>query len=248
MQSVAPGSSDTDSRWSGLCRVAGVCLMAAGVIYGVSAVLSLIIGAAPSSAQLYLDSVARHVLASRVNFGLWIVADVLLLPAALALYLVLRSTAKYAMLVGSGLLALFAVWDLSVTELDSLTLVADAKRYAAAGSTAQRAAYVAAAKHTLAVLPVATFVSYAVSSVGLLIVSVVMLRAVFSRWTAYAGIVASAEGLVGGFYPVFAPLAVLLTPSLIAFAVWAVLAGVRLNVLAMRAAPTGRVRSRTGSA
>ena len=86
-----------------------------------------------------------------------------------------------------------------------------------------------AAGRALAILPAATFFSYAISSIGLLIVSVVMLRAVFTKITAYAGIVASVEGILGGFYPLFPPLAVLLVPSLIAFAVWALLAGRRLT-------------------
>jgi len=227
MTDIAVGEtpSRADTR---LCKVGGVCMLGAGAIYAVSAGLSLMIGPAPSGTELYLRSVAQHLLVSRLNFGLWIVSDILLLPAVFALYLLLRPVAKRAMLVGSGLLVLFCVFDAAVTELQSLRLVAYAQYYAAANDSGQQLAYVARAGHTLAVLPVATFISYAVSSLGLLIVSVVMLRAVFPKLAAYAGVIASVEGIVGGFYPLFPSLAVFLIPSLIAFALWALLSGRRL--------------------
>ena len=75
-----------------------------------------------------------------------------------------------------------------------------------------------------------------VSSIGLLIVSLVMLKGVFSKVTACAGIVASVEGIVGGFYMVVPALALLLVPCLIAFGIWSVLAGSTLYKLSARPA------------
>jgi uncharacterized protein YqgC (DUF456 family) len=64
-----------------------------------------------------------------------------------------------------------------------------------------------------------------------------MLKGVFRRGTAYLGIVATSAGIVGGFYVVLPALGVLLSPCLVAFGVFLVLAGLRLYRLA---APSGR--------
>ena len=77
-------------------------------------------------------------------------------------------------------------------------------------------------------MPAATFFSFVVSSIGTLIVAIVMLKGMFSKVTAWAGIVACVEGMVGGFYVIYPPLAVLLVPSMIAYGLWGVLAGARL--------------------
>jgi len=206
-------------------------MLLAGLVYIISAVLSIVIGPPPSGGEPYLQGLATHALVSQVNFGLWVLADLALLPAVMALYLALKQIAKNAMLIAAGLMLLFAVLDLAVTELNSLTLVTLTQQYAAAASDAQRSAYVAAADYALATLPIATFLSYMVSSVGLFIISLVMLKGVFSKPAAYAGLVASIAGIIGGFYFIVPALAALLVPSLIAFGLWSLLAGARLWTL-----------------
>jgi hypothetical protein len=225
------GTSAPDPSWNGVYKVGGVCLLLAGLAIFAVAILSIVIGPPPGGAEEYLQALARHASAAALNFGLFALADVMLLLGVLAIYLALRHIAKNAMLIATALLVLFVVLDLAITELNSLTLVALTQHYAAATTETQRAAYVAAADYALATLPIGTFLSYFVSSVGLLIASIVMLRGVFSRPTALAGIVASVAGILGGFYLIFPPLALLLTPSLIAFGLWALLAGVRLYKL-----------------
>jgi hypothetical protein len=70
-----------------------------------------------------------------------------------------------------------------------------------------------------------------VSSIGLLIASIVMLRRMFNKPAACVGIVASIAGLLDGFYFVVPALSLLLTPSLVAFGLWSILTGLRLNQL-----------------
>jgi len=228
---VEEARTRTDLTWKGVYTVGGIGMLLAGLVYIVSAVLSIVIGPPPSGGEPYLQGLTNHALVAQVNFGLWVLADLLLLPATMALYLVLKQFAKNAMLIAAGLMVLFAILDLGVTELNSLTLVALTHQYAAAASDAQRAAYVAAADYALATLPIATFFSYLVSSVGLLIISIVMLRGVFSKPAAYAGMVAGVAGIVGGFYVLLPALALFLVPSLIAFGLWSLLAGARLCAL-----------------
>jgi hypothetical protein len=55
-----------------------------------------------------------------------------------------------------------------------------------------------------------------------------MLRGVFGKPTAYAGIVAALTGFVGAFYLAYPPLQWLFLPSMIAYGLWGVLAGARL--------------------
>lgn len=231
-----------DPTWKGVYRAGGVCLLLIGVIYLIGAVLSIIIGPAPSGGELYLKSLAGHATLAQVNFGLFALTDFLLLPAVLALYLALKHLAKNTMLIATGLLALFLVLDLAITELNSLTLVSLTQHYMAATSDAQRTAYVAAADYALATLPIATFFSYAVSSIGLLMTSLVMLKGVFNRPTALLGIVAGLEGIVGSFYVFFPAFAALLVPSLITFGLWALFAGTRLYKLSTQ---PGGVTTRT---
>jgi len=223
-----------DPAWQGVYRVGGVCLLLTGAIYLIGAVLSVMMGPAPSDGEKYLNSVAGHLHLAQINFGLFALTDFLLLPAALAFFLALKHIAKNAMLIASGLTALFIVLDLAVTEMNSLTLVTLTQHFAAAASETQRAAYVAAADYALATLPIATFYSYVLSSAGFLITSIVMLKGPFSKPTAFLGITACLEGIVGGFYVVFPALAALLIPSLVTFGIWSFFAGSRLCRLGKR--------------
>ena len=222
---------DVDPTWKGVYKVGGACALAIGLAYFIGAVLSIIIGPPPSGGELYLKSLAGHAVLSQINFGAFALADFLMLPAGMALFLALKHRAKNAMLLGAGIMVMAFVFDLAVTELNSLTLVALTQQYAAATSEVQRSAYVAAADYALATLPIATFCSYVVSSAGLLVISVVMLGGVFSRPTAYLGIAAGIEGIVGGFYIFLPALAVLLVPCLITFGIWLLLTGSRLYAL-----------------
>lgn len=223
-----------DPTWKAMYRVGGVCLILTGLIYLIGAVFAILQGPPPSGDELYLKSLAGHVTLARVNFGLFALSDFLLVPAVMALYLVLRHVATTTMLMAVGLLALFIVVDLGVTESNSLTLVTLAQHYAVAASDAQRAGYVAATDYALATLPLTTFFSYVVSSVGFLIVSMIMLKGIFSKATAYLGVVACLEGILGGFYLVLPALAALLVPCLITFGIWSLFAGSRLHKLGKR--------------
>lgn len=206
-------------------KAGGVCLICAGVGFAASAVMSVVIGAAPSGDEAYLRSLADHQNTATANFALWIIADILLIPAAIALYLVLARSARWATTLGCGLLIIFAVWDIAVTEPVSLRMVGHARDYAAAPGATERLTVLGAAHDALGTLPTATFVSYTVSSLGLLLVSLAMAKAGFARPATMAGVVAGLTGVIGGFYPTVPWLAALLTPSLIAFALWAILTG-----------------------
>lgn len=206
--------------------VGGVAWVVIGGLVLAVAALSLVVGAAPSG-QAYLQSLAGHATSSTLVFVFFAAADVLLVPALLGLYPVLAPAGKAATLIGSGILALWAVQDLVLTEATSLALVSLARDYAGAGADA-RQTIVLAAQFPLAVLPVATFLSYVVSSAGLLLIGAVMLRSAFPRGVGLLAVIAAGEGLLAGFYAVAPALSALLSPSLVTFGLWALLTGVRL--------------------
>jgi len=215
MPDIAP-----EPGWNSLYRFGGICLFATGLFYFAAVVFAMLLGQPPADAEPYLRSLATHPGLAFANYAGFALADLLLVPATLALYVALRHLARSAMLIGAGLIVFWLIVDLAVTEFNSLALVM-LSRHPDAQS-------IAAAHFPLATMPIATFFSFVVSSIGTLIVAIVMLKGVFSKVTAWAGIVACVEGIAGGFYVIYPPLAALLVPCMIAFGLWGVLAGVRL--------------------
>jgi Domain of unknown function (DUF4386) len=222
-------ASHVDPSWKGVYRVGGICLLLTGLIYLTEVTLGIYSGipGAADSVQ-YLQSLAAHPSLAQVSYGLYSLTDFLLVPAVLALYLALKRIGKNPMLLATGLMAVFVVVDVAITEANSLTIVTLTQHAATATSATERAAYMAAANYALATLPLATFYSYVVSSVGVLIVSIVMLKGVFSKLTAYVGIIAGIVGIIAGFYVFVPALTVLTLLALLTFGLWCALAGPRL--------------------
>ena len=224
-------SQEVDQSRRGLYLIGGISLILIGVLYFVGMILSIVIGPPPSSSQAYMNAIAAHPVAAPINFTLFIVAHFLLIPAVFALYFVLRGVNKTAMLLAAALWGIFIVLDIGVTEMSSMALVTLSHSYVTATSETQQSAYLAAANYALATLPLATLYSYVVSSIGLLITAVLMLRGPFMRAVALFGIGASVLGIIGGFYIFVPALAWLLSPCLIAFVLWLIGAGIRLCLL-----------------
>jgi hypothetical protein len=211
-------------------RIGGISLIIVGLSYLFGALLSLIIGPAPSGAVEYMDALAAHRLLSLTNFAFFTLADICLIPAAIALYHILKGTNKTAMMIASGLIMLFAVFDAVVTELTSFELVALTQNLAAATSEAQCSAIMVTANNLLSTLPPATLCSFVVSSVGLLITALVMLKGTsFSKRAALPGLTAGIAGTLGGFYIMLPALSLLIMPSLIAMGIWGIFAGRRVQ-------------------
>jgi hypothetical protein len=224
--SVEPVASHVDLSWKGMYRVGGIGLLFFGLIYLTNLTLG-IYGGIPGATDsaLYLQSLTAHPSLALVSYGLFSLGDFLLVPAVLALYLALKHIAKNTMLLATGLMAVFVVVDLAITEANSLTLVALTQHAATATSTTERAAYLASANYALATVALATFYSWVISSVGILIISIVMLKGVFTKLTAYLGIVVGILGIVVGFYVFVPALTIATLPVILAFGIWCVLAG-----------------------
>jgi hypothetical protein len=220
-----------DPTWKGIYKVGGISMLVFGLIYIIATILNFTLAVPPGDSLAFLNSLSSHATLARVIYGLYSLAAFLLLVAATALYLALKQINKNAMLVATGLLFLFIVLDLALTEFNSLTLITLTQHYMAATIEAQRLAYMAAMDYDLATIPIATFYSWVVGSLGFLIVSVVMLKGIFGKPLAYFGIIINIAGILGGFYIFIPILTVFLTPILIFWGIWLILVGFRLYKL-----------------
>jgi hypothetical protein len=108
----------------------------------------------------------------------------------LALYLALKGVSKNAMLTAAGFGGLALALDLGVTVITWIALITLSQNYAAATSDVQRVAFLATADYAVGGTSViATVYGGVIHSIGPLIMSLVVLRRVFSKATAYVGTV-----------------------------------------------------------
>ncbi len=219
-----------DSTWKGVYRTGGICLIAAGILILISTTFGYMLGTPPGNNEAYLQSLATHSAVARLNYGSWVFIDVLLIIGTLGLYLALKGVNKNAMLVAAGLVGLFLILDLGITEFNSLTLITLTQSYASATSDAQRAAYLAAENWGLATIPMASFFSWLGPSAGFFMVAIIMRKSSFGKFTASLGMISNGLGIICSLYflqpiPI---LSILLTPVLIVYGVWHISAGRKL--------------------
>jgi hypothetical protein len=208
-------------------------MVTTGALYLVGSTFGYYLGSPPGNSETYLQALAGHRALAQFTYWIFALADVLLIPATLGLYLALKGINKSAMLIAAGLVGFFIVLDLGITESNTLALVSLTQNYAAATSDTQRAIYLAAEHWGLATLPVATFFSWAGPSAGFLIASLVMWNGIFGRRIARLGIIIYSLGIVGSLYFLYPMpvLSLILTPVLIVYGIWLVSAGRKLYML-----------------
>jgi hypothetical protein len=230
---VAEDKPAADPAWSGLYRAGGVAMLIAGLLYLLGTTTGYILGVPPGDNEAYfLSLVARPGLA-QLTYWIFALAAVLLLPAALGLYQALKGINRSAALLAAALTAFFTLADFAVTELNSIALAGLARDYGSAPGEAGRAMVLAAAHWGLATMPVATFFSYVGPASGFFIFSLLMLKGVFGKGTARLGLVATGLGVLGGLYflvPV-PLLSLALTPILLLYGAWLIVAGRALRRL-----------------
>jgi hypothetical protein len=221
-----------DSQRGALIRAGGISALALGASYLVITAIYSVTGLVPTETGeawlVYLDG----------KVGEWwgivyvsALTDVLFFPVAAALYVALERVNRYLMLAGAGLLVLFAVLDLAVTQISFAALITLSGDYAAATTEAERAAAVAAAGYPVAIFRSSLFAAYVlgIPAVGVLLISLVMRGGRFGPITVWAGILAGLFGIAAVFVPIIwsdfgyaAILAAILTT------IWVLLAGWRL--------------------
>jgi hypothetical protein len=192
-------------EWKGIFRPGGVLFLLSGgggiVAWRLAA--HLYSPSYPANAAAYLQLVAGKQLLANILWWNWIVGDLVLIVPSLAMYFALRRDHKILALVGSLISFLYIFYDMSVTELNSLTLVGLSQGYALAATDALKAAYLAAAQYGYSALPYQTVLSFGIGAIGWLLWSLAMLSGdTFPRWVAISGIVINGIGIIGCVSPV----------------------------------------------
>ncbi len=197
-----------DQSWRGLYRVGGISAILF-VVPVLVAIVLIVIAPPPLNADgaTALQYVASHKVLYLVEQILWLAPSVFALVVFLALYQALKHLNKsYAAL---GALAGIVSWALTlaqpVTGGGAPVLVYLSDHYMTASTVAQHTAFATAAEVFLAENNITSAVGI-LTPVGILIVSLVMLKGVFPKGIAYLGIVTGALGIVSeALRPILGP-------------------------------------------
>ena len=163
-----------------------------------------------------------------------ILTDILYLPVAFSLKKLFKSFNKVAVLLATTLFGLFVVLELVITWSNYSVLMTLSGSYNATTTEAQKTLYITIAEYISRHLtsPVLAFYAIFIPSLGVLIFSLVMLKANFGKITSYAGILSGIIGMVsvvGGLFN--ETLSSLIIPGSILALVWFLLVGTKLLIL-----------------
>ncbi len=190
--------SAPDFSWRGLYRVGGVCALLAGVLYIIALVLDFILPPAPAAGgAAMLQYVASNRSLYILGQTLWLAPSVLLMVVFLALPIALKHLNKcYAAigaLIGIASWALTLAWPTTGGGGHALVYLSD--QFIAATNAAQRAVFATAAEGFIAQNTIPTIIGI-LEPIGILILSLLMLKGVFHKSVAYFGIVTGVLGIV----------------------------------------------------
>lgn len=228
-ESVVPAGVDPQDKW--ILRAGAICAFAVVAGYLATFPLYAWVGTPPSTgSEAQLEYFGSHADGWWAIAGLMIVTDILLLPLFLALYRALKGVGRDLMLLAVACIGLFVALDMAVTWTAHSVLIAGGAEYAAATSSAAKAALAASAAYPSAVLesPVAGVCAIVLPSLGILLAGLVMLRGVFGKPTAFWALATGVTAFVFmGSYVVEALAPFRIVNALLVM-VWYALAGVGL--------------------
>jgi hypothetical protein len=186
---TAPGTGP-DPAWGGLYQAGGISAGLFVMLLVAAIVLSVVTPPSPTTGgAATLEYIARHRSTYVVHQQLWLVPGVFAVVTYLALYAALEHVHRGYAAVGATLGG--AAWALTLamptTSTGAPALVYLSDQYAATGDPVQQAIFVAAAENLIAQNRTPTAVGV-LTTVGMVIVSLVMLQGVFPRGVAYLGI------------------------------------------------------------
>ena len=187
-----------DPSWRSLYRAGGVSAVLF-VVLVLAAIAFVVVAPPPLNADgaTTLQYVASHKVLYTIEQALWLAPSVFAAVVFLALFPALKHLNKsYAAL---GALAGFASWVLGLaiptTGGGAPVLVSLSDQYMTATTSAQHTAFATAAQVFIAQNNITSAVGI-LAPVGILILSLVMLKGVFPKGVAYLGIVTGALGIV----------------------------------------------------
>jgi hypothetical protein len=216
-----------DQSWKGVYRSGGFSLFAGGAIL-IIFLLSVFIFrvALPLTPQAVLDNPGPPV----TLYLLAAIGELLLLPAALGLYLSLKDVDKNHMLIAA------ASWSVAVSLYlvsrgQIISLLPIGSRYAAATSEAMRTAYLVSADQTIEAANIYGNMALMLHQIGSILMGLVMLRGVYGKRTGTFVTVVGIMTFIGTFGVVLRPLSFFTLFGLMLTAVWQIVVGVKLYKL-----------------
>ena len=185
-----------DSAWKGLYKVGAAAALIMVVAFFPIQIIAFSMAPIPTTAIDWFTLLQNNRLLGLLDLDLLYVADqALLIPIFLALYVALRRANKAYMTLATILGIVAATVYFATNNAFSMLYLSD--QYAAATTDAQRSLFLAAGEAILAVSQgTGWYLFNILGAVAPLIVSAVMLRSnIFSKITAYLGILGNALGL-----------------------------------------------------
>jgi len=235
-QNKVADTETAGSRWKSLYKVGGAAALLAAALLSIEVII-FIIWPQPGTVTGYFTLFQNNRLIGLLDlYLLEIIAYILFVPMFLAVYVALRGANESYMMLAT-ILAITGI-AIFLSTNNPFSMLSLSNQYAAATTDTQRNILLAAGQAILANTnqrAVEGFnMGFLLLSVAGLIVSAVMLRSnVFSRVTAYVGVLTFALSLADYFRIIFVPsilllLLVLAIASALLFVVWFVLIARRL--------------------
>ncbi len=195
------------------CLIGGIALLIEGLSYIVLTSAGMMIGAGPGNNVQYLNALATHATAANISYAMAAIGDLAFVPAAIAVYLVLKNVNKTLLRVATGLILAYVV-------IDILTFVAPALRLVAASQTAQTASVIASENFWLAIIPYSAFFGWVEPPIAFAMYIIALYKANLGRFARIFGIFTVMFSIVGGTAFIFPAYTSLTNFQLPAFAVY----------------------------
>jgi hypothetical protein len=219
-----------DQSWMRVYKWGGGSLFASGVILVVFLCSVFIFQVdLPLTPQAVLDNPTAPV----TLYLLAALGELLLLPAALGLYLSLKNVNKNHMLMATASWSVAAILYL-VSRGQIISLFPMSGRYATAANESMRVAYLASVDQAIEVANIYGNMALMLHQVGSIILGLVMSKGVYGRRTGYLVMVVGTITFIGTFGVVLRPLSFFTLFGLMLTAVWQIVVGGKLYKLGLR--------------
>jgi len=198
------------SSWKDLFRIGGAAQVIAGLLYLALVVILVQVGGLPTNGAALLHSIASKAALMQSTMILFIVIDLCLLTAAFpALFLALKELNRAWSLIATVFASVALLLDI-IEGLVVYSLPAFATSSLAAPGATQPTYVIIGDLLYRYIWTIQSPFEVILLSLAVLILSLVMLKGPFQKFTAFGGMVLGAIGMVGGFLGRIEPLLLLL--------------------------------------
>jgi len=188
-----------DPSWKTLYVIGGVALLVEGLAYLMITAMGPMMGVPPGNTLAWLNALAAHPKLALFDYGIVTgIADLVLIPAAFALYFALKGVSKSWMLVAAGMILIYVAVDVATFVSTSIDLTWLTQNYAAATDATARAAILGAEYSALSTIPLSQFLGWTFPPFAFLIVAVAVREARFARGVPLLGYFTVLFSVAGG--------------------------------------------------